>query len=90
MKLDYKTILAMIQRKGVTLLAGILIGLVWCAEDPGIRDLVSRAVVVFGGVGGSAVLVSFLMSILNEKDHKEKEEVALMTPPPDAVKLDRP
>jgi hypothetical protein len=90
MKLDFKTILAMIQRKGVTLLAGILIGLVWCAEDPAIRDLVSRAVVVFGGAGGSAVLVSILMSLANERAAKEREEVALNTMPPNVVAQDKP
>lgn len=82
MKLDTQTIVAMAKRKGVTLVAGMAIGAVACVESPEVFALVQQAVLVVGGAGGGALVLSMIMSWINERDKEVARIVALNTEPP--------
>ena len=82
MTLDAQTIIAMVKRKGVTLAAGMALGAVACVESPDIFALVQKAVVVVGGTGGGALVLSMILSWINERDKEVARIVALNTEPP--------
>jgi hypothetical protein len=82
MILDAKTILDMIKRKGITLVAGMALGAVACVESPDIYAMVQKAVVVVGGTGGGALVLSMILSWLNERDKEMARIEALNTEPP--------
>ena len=78
-------IIAMIQRKGITLAAGMALGAVLCAEYPQLFDLVKQAVAVVGVAGAVGAIVSVLMSVKNEKEGVADVQKALMTPIPKEI-----
>lgn len=82
MKLEVSIIIAMVQRKGVTLAAGMALGAVLCAEYPQVLDLVKQAVAVVGVAGAVGAIVSVLMSVKNEQEGVADVQKALMTPVP--------
>ena len=81
-KLDPRTVLLMVQRKGLTLAAGMALGAVATVQYPGLFDAVSRTVGAVGGAGGGALVLSMLLSWINESKADADIETALMTDPP--------
>lgn len=81
-KLEASIIIAMVQRKGVTLAAGMALGAVLCAEYPQLFDLVKQAVAVVGVAWAVGAIVSVLMSVKNEKEGVADVQAALYTPVP--------
>jgi uncharacterized membrane protein YccC len=82
MKLEPSIIIAMVQRKGVTLAAGMALGAVLCAEYPQLYALVKQAVAVVGVAGAVGAIASVLMSVKNEKEGIADVQKALLTPVP--------
>ncbi len=66
MKLDTATILKIIERKGVSWFGAFVMGMVLCAMDDQTRDLVKRYVGLLTGGGGGALVLSVILSMLND------------------------
>ena len=82
MKIDLATIIALIQRKGITMVSSMALGAVICATQPQILALVQQAVGILGVSATIGIIVSTLMSVKNVQQNKADVQTALMTPVP--------
>ncbi len=76
MKLDAKAVISIIQRKGVSWFGAMAIGMVWCAVDDDIRDIIKKYIVLLGGTGSLAMVSSTIWSIVNESKLADLKETA--------------
>jgi len=80
--MNLKTLLAMLGRKNVTLLAGVLVGLLLAVEFPPLLDEARQYVGTLGLGGVISIVVSLWLSTSKEKANQEKVLSALYSPPP--------
>lgn len=82
MNYDIWAILAMIKRKGTSMMAGVALGAVMCVLWPQFLDLAQHAVGLIGGAGVAALMSSILMSVKRDEKEEIARVVAKYTPPP--------